>query len=238
MTTPSELVPVAPGALKLAKEGANLAQVMEAMLDGARPVPSDAEVSTKVPVPIGELGDEARQALQALPGIFGKINLGGHRPLTEAELAMLGQEDLALRAVLKDFSARAEQIKDLVRIHADAAAMADGLVTEETPVDDKGRYLLATEPKGSHRVHIPGTRKDWSLEYHGNGVEYDLAGLQDLLANGEITRAEFNAMTRPVVDTANISSFLTRKPARALEILARITRIRTPSNYLYVRNQK
>lgn len=252
---PSELAVVAPGVLKLAREGAPLHAIMDAMLAGSRPIQSRAP-EPSLPVPVGGLSDDARLALKVLPDVYGQVNLDSRRPLTDAERAVLGQEDLALRILMGDLTRRADVIKEMIRVHADAEAEERNqvvprdqtgfnpqtgqqeVIVEATPRDDKGHYLHASAPKQAHQIPIPGTPKAWSLEYHGNGVDYDLSDLLRMRIDREITQAEFNAMTRPVVDEAKISAFMVRKPARALQILGRIARLKTPSNYLYVRTQK
>ncbi len=218
MTTPSELEAVAPGVLKLARQGKPLHEIMEVLLAGANPVPSRSDESPPLPSPIGELSEDARLALKTLPSVFGQVNLGSRRVLTEEERQTLGQEDLALRIVLKDLAERHELIKEIIRIHADAVAEAEG-AANSSDRDEKGHYLHATAPKDSLRIPIPGTRKAWSLEYHGNGVEYDMPDLLRMMAEGDITRAEFRKFVRYEFDPQRASAFMNANPARALQIL-------------------
>lgn len=252
----TDLEPIAPGILRMAQQGEAVDKVMTTMLAGTKPLASPQRDALLSLAPIGELSEDAKLALKTLTKVFGQVNPASGRVLAESELTILGQEDLALRIVAETLSKRHEQVKTIVRAHACAAAERDNkvvrhevrgvkpgeeeesVIVEATPRDEKGFYLLSTAPKQPYQIPIPGTSKAWSLEYHGNGVEYDMPDLARMLAEGEITRSEYNSLTTRVFDPVAAGVFMLRKPARAIEILRRITRLRAPSNYLYVRNKK
>lgn len=252
----TDLEPIAPGILRLAQQGEDVDKVMTAMLSGTAPLASPAQDLPPVANPIGELSEDAKLALKTLIKVFGQVNPDVSRVLTHDELVTLGQEDLSLRIVAETMAKRHEQVKELVRHHADRLAEQenavvphevrgldpvsgeDAVIVPATLRDKNGHYLHSAAPKSPHQIPIPGTSKAWSLEFHGNGVEYDMVDLARMLADGEISRHEYYAMTRRVFDPVATQVFMTKKPARALEILRRITRLRTPANYLYVRNQK
>jgi hypothetical protein len=220
----------------LAQGGAPYEEVLSALLAGEDLPPSQADSFPDLPAVISGLGEEAREALRVVPGFFGKVNLSSRRALTEDERITLGHEDIALRALLSALKRRSEAIAEIVRVHADVTAEeAAPAASIALPRDPRGHYLHATAKGRSRRIPIPGADRDWSLEFHGGGVTYDMPDLLRMLADKEITRAEFSALTRPVLDEGKAAAFMTSKPARALQILARITRVGAPSNYLYVR---
>lgn len=240
MTSTAAVEPVLAGALQLVTAGAPLSEVASALMTEppAPPAPQEVPGFPALP-PADALSPEARIALKLLPGVFGNVSMQDRRQLTEDELADLGREDAAVRLLLDALKTRKEHIAAMIRHHADVTAEKSGEADPATtPRDEKGHYLLAARKGEPHRVHIPGTPRDWSLEMHEGEVSYDAVALGRLRDEGSVPWRAYEGMTSRVVDPVKAAEYIRRHPAEGLAALRGIVRRKPPANYLFVRKAK
>lgn len=197
-------------------------------LGGVMPFP-------KIPEPV-VLTDADIEALRALPEVFGKVNITERRVLTPEENAAIFREQQVVKAVLAVMSDREDSLKEYVRTSFDVQAEADGIADPATsPRDAAGHYVLGK--KGApERLPIPGTNKAWSREARGGSVSLSGARLEELYANGAISKEEYYAFTREVrvFDEKKARASIAKNP-RLLGLLSRITQRGGMSSALFVR---
>lgn len=201
-------------------------------------------------VPKGRTLTEAvRNVLKSVPQVFGSVQMETRRTLSEAELEQVYTEHAVLDTVCKTLKARVEDIKEIVRTHMDVDAeernlarakevhRGGKLAAEATPRDSKGHFLLAQETGHPYRIPIPGTDKEYSLEYRAGKVTLDGDALLGMFERGEISREEYLGFTREtrVLDETRATNFIKRNPERGMDILAKITHQEPPSTSLYIR---
>lgn len=204
------------------------------------------------PTPL-TLTDDQRQALDAIPVVFGKVHPAEPKILDDEEMATLFDEREIVREALAPLQGRDEVIKEIIRHHMDLVAeerniavpkdivRGGTLVSEATPRDKAGHYILAS--KGNpERANIPGTDQAWSREYREGGVSFALAA-DDLLAMyeaGKITRENYLAMTREtrVFDEAKTMEAVRKDPETYLPILKAVAVRSDNGTSMFVRKAK
>lgn len=245
-TTATTLAPVTEGQLALVRgksfEIGKLADELAAPLPEG---PVEGPPFPDLPKPV-ELTEEQTAALKLVAKVFNTVNLTTRRALTAAELRDLSTEAAVLEMVLKPLGSRKDVIKDLIRQHLDvdaeergvafaaAKTLLDGTEVEATPRDRNGHYLLAQAKKPFDLV-IGGFKKGWQQRFTSGSVNPSQALLDDLLTREEITQAEYNAFTKQVrvLDTARISVFIEKNPARGLAIFRAILKREAANSALY-----
>jgi hypothetical protein len=249
----AELEPAIAGALELLKDKpetklddlAELVAVVEAVAVSAEAAPWPA-----LPKHI-ELTEECRRAMDALPGVFGKVELGDkRRSLTAAELKLLTSEVTVIGLISKVLGPRLDAIKETIRVHMDVDAEERGVavarqladaggtvIVAATPRDQSGHYLLA----GPGKPHeIPVGSVVWQQQYSAGAAKPNDAELKAALDAGDIDRKTWLAITREVrkFDAVKFSAFLRKNPRDGLRVLRRITRKGRPQASLYLREVK
>lgn len=233
-------VQVAPGALALVT-GAKpftIAKLLDAMATPPLPEPSAEPFPPAAPKV--ELTTELVEALRALPGLFGALQVGERRLLTEEELKQLTQEYIAISAVATQLGSRQEAIKVTVAHHIDVRAEEkDGVVAQAVKRAGKvikaataritvgkhaGHYALA-QPGKPVEVEVPGFQDSWQLKHVKGATAPNGKLLDQLLADGKVTRAEYLAITssQRSFDADKLAIALRKDPGRFLEILTAIT---------------
>jgi hypothetical protein len=232
--TSAELAPVAPGAIDRVKGDKpwsmlDLAEIL------ARPAAQFGGEADKLPVPAPKVKftDKLRQALKSLPDLFGQVMPDEVRVLDRHELKAITEEAVALALIEKEAKARLDNIRKVIRNHQDKAAEAAGLPEGTQRVSEgvaKGHWLLAAEGE-PHKTPVDGYADPWQQQKVSGKVTVDYSVLGDLARDGEVTRAEFLALTREVraFDEAKAQDFIRKNPGRGLAILARMTRRSAPS---------
>jgi hypothetical protein len=242
MTT--ELTPTHRNALRALKERtATLAEVASQVAD---PLPSDSDRTTALafpPVAAPVVLDAAtRTALNSLPEVFARVQPTERRALTESEIAALYVERDALAKSMATLRDREDQIKEAIRTHLDVTAEKDGQAFPSatskhpaTPREESGHYLLASRGKPA-RVQVPGSNVAWSLEYREAKATVSGSLLDEMHAEGTVSREDYLAFTREVrvFDETKAAEAIVVHPER-LEILRRITKPGKPSTSLFVR---
>jgi len=231
---------VATGTLAMVEPGKSwtVAALLDTLAGPAAPLPE----AGKFPDPAKPVSctDEIRAALTSLPKIFGKVHAVTRRVLTEDELAEVTREHRAIDAVTKPLGKRADEIAEMVRMHMDVAAESDGTAlsaaqqrggailrpaTQRVPAGvAAGHYLLA-RPESPYETEVRGFEQKWQQRFTSGKVTKSQARLEDLLADGTITRAEYLSFTREtrVLDDEKIAAAIRREPGRSLQILGAIT---------------
>lgn len=222
------------GKVALRQEGADLKSVAAALLTDTAYAPATQVKPPKdVDMTAGLAG-----ALNDLPKVFGLTRVDEVRTLTEAEKALLGQEQDTIDKILKPLETRLGAIKDAVRNHMDLEAVKEGKVTPDTVVDAHGHYVVAAKDE-PEQVRIPGTNKAWSREFRAGKVDIDGSALLDLYEAGEITREQYLAFTREVrvFDEQKAFAAMAKDPS-LLNIFRKIIKKGRPSTALFVRKLK
>lgn len=220
--------------LVLKEDNADLKKVATALVADAPEPEAPQPTAPKVVT----LNQEVQEAMDRLPGVFGVVQPDTVRSLTDGEIVALYIEREAVKKVEDTLKGREEAIKEAIRNHIDCIAVEEDLVSDETPVDSKGHFVLSS--KGNpFRVSITGTNKAWSSEYREGSVAINGGALLDMYEAGEIDRETYLAFTREVrvFDEAKAFAAIVKDPAR-LEVLARITQKGQPGTALFVRNEK
>ena len=229
------LAQVAEGVLARVQDGKpfTVTELATLMARPAAKLPKDAEFPAP-PSPV-KFTDALRKALRALPDVFGKVAPTERRKLEGAEVRALTDEINAIDAAFTELESRREAIKELMRTHQDYQATEEGVAGER--VADgvaKGHYLSAGAGK-PFKTPVEGYSESWQQRYVSGKSAQRLPALKDLLAAGEITRAEYLGFTstKRVLDEMKISEYIRRHPQRGLQVLAAITVQAPPGASLY-----
>lgn len=241
----NELVPVT-RTQKLQLKDASLAEVTSAL--STIPVEDAPTDFPKLPEAL-TASKEVRDAMNTLAKTFQSVVLDTRRTMTTEELAAIGTEYEALQKVLKVVASREESIKEAIRTHQDVEAEEagiafpkdvihnDNLVAKATERDKNGHYILAS--KGSPQVtEIPGSTAKFSNQFSSGRVTENVGAIDEMFANGEITEAEYKAMTvvKRVPDKDKIRAFVLK--TGRVSILARLVKRGRNSSALYLRGLK
>lgn len=186
------------------------------------------------PAPQVNFTDKLRRALKGLPAVFGVVMPTERRKLESAELVRLTEEIITIDVLLDELTQRREAIKEVVRIHQDFEAEAEGITERVAEGAAKGHYL-AGQPGKPFKTAVEGYADPWQQRYVKGGTSQQLSLLQELLDAGTITQAEFNGFTRAVrvLDEDKIRAAIRQRPRRSLQILSAITRRSAPGASLY-----
>ncbi|THA72437.1 hypothetical protein E6R60_26245 [Streptomyces sp. A0642] len=183
------------------------------------PVP-ETQPSSKMPVPVAErLGETLMRAVSQLPKVFGSVKPpASRRKLFKSELAKLEAEKMMIDQSIKALGARKDEIHAMLSVHFDVVAEEAKIVDENAPKDAKGHYLIAS-PGNPEKAPIDGSSQEFTRERTGDKVIFNAARLEVLYRDGEISRADYLACTRPntgrVFDEEKLSAMLLTKTKRA-----------------------
>jgi hypothetical protein len=242
----SELTPVAPGTLERIKGKDLTVSAMADILTAPVPVPEDSE-DIAIPFPgmpkAVELTPAARAALVALPSIFNSVTMTDRRMLSQDEIDKISAEWTVLTDALSVLEKRKDAIAETMRHHLDTSAEFGGIarqkrrrregkvVAEATPRDHHGHYLLAAAQKPAEII-ATGFTKAWQQRFTSGKTSQSIERLEQLLAEGSITRAEYLAFTeaRRVLSDDAIKRSMKKDAGRTLQILAAITKRNEPNS--------
>lgn len=187
--------------------------------------PVAKEKRPKPPTAVELVTDGLMKAIKALPDVFGQVKLRGRRQLTKAEIATLEAEKEEIDAAIKALGKRKDEIHVMISVHLDVSAEKKKLVTEETPQDNKGHYLIAA-PGNPEIIPIEGSSRYFTREKASDKVTLSMDKLLALYESGGITRAEFLGFTKrtDAIDEEKIRRRLLNKAkaARTREIIEQI----------------
>lgn len=244
----TELVPVSPVSreMRVALKDKSLQEVTQVLTGIAtEEAPEDFP---EVPKAI-EATKEIRDAMRTLSKAFQTVVVEDRRTLSTEEIAALGEEYEALQKVEKLIGKRAEAVKEYVRTHQDVAAEEAGVafpkdvvhngnvIARATERDKNGHYILAA--KGSpNDLEIPGTTLKFSNQFSSGRVSENLAEIDRMYTQGELTKDEYYAMTevRRVPSAEKIKAFVLK--SGRTDLLGRIVRRGRNSQALYLRGLK
>jgi hypothetical protein len=193
-------------------------------------VPPAPDPVEQVPLTEGLLG-----ALRHLPEVFGRVSPTEARRLEAAEVKALTEEVSAIDAVNDEIGKRRTAVQEMIRVHQDHLAREAGLpVTVIESGKGKG-HLLAAQPEKPFEVPVEGYQDAWQQRYVKGKAEPAGAVLLRLLADGKVTQAEYNGLTRSVrvLDHVKMAHWIRRHPLRGLQILAAITTRSAPTASLH-----
>jgi len=193
-----------------------------------------------------EVTPKLKAALEALPGLFARIQPERRRALDSSEIKDLGDELVAIKEILTVLGQREEDVKEYVRNHQDAVAEQEGrafakdvtvagnVIQEATPRDAKGHYLLAT-PGNPEVTPVPGTTVKLANQYSSGKLKTDLEALTRLHEAGEIDRKTYLAVSeeRRVVNARKLQDHVLK--TGRVDLLAAVSSRGLPSSAMYVR---
>lgn len=222
------------------RQGGHLQDVVDSLGIAPTPVVRRTEVA-EVPE-TAMITPEVREALKALPRVFGKVIVEERRALQDAEIGDVYAEYKNIRTIGDTLKQREEVLKENIRTHIDVRAEGNGV--NDADLDDSGHYLLPT--KGNPvRVSIPNSNEQFSLEYRSGRAgktAISSEALLDAYEEGTITREQYLSLTRErrVFDEEKASKAVLADPS-LLSVL-RDASVRTgqtnPGTSLYLRKAK
>lgn len=237
------------------KPGASLQDVAKEMAD---PYRVDVARVEDVPFPALpkplKIDDKVREALKALPEVFGKVNPETRRTLTPEENHDVYVERESLKCIEALLKKRIENLNTIIRTHMDVDAEERGVavpkavvdaetgevIVEATDRDKDGHYILAA-PQNPERATIDGENMEWSREYGKGTTSFsaDHAALLKMYEDGEITREVYLSVTREVrvFDEAKAYAALRNESLRdhVLRVIHRFTTVGKPHTKLFAR---
>ncbi len=215
--------------------GATLKTVAAALVADHTPPP--VVVTPKPSVQI-KMTDKLVRALTVLPAVFAKVQPETARALSLTEVKELDEEYAAIQEIAKALTARSNAIKNTMRIHMASVAVAHGDANSRTDIDAKGFPVVASQG-APQQLPVPETTHAWSLEYREAEVTVNDGQLVRMLNDGEITRAQYLALTKDVRVFDEDKAFASIvKDNSLLSVLRKITRKGTPSTALFIRDLK
>jgi hypothetical protein len=235
--TNSAVEPVAPGALARVKGDKPWTMLdLADMLAGPAREFSKAD-SLPQPAPKVKFTEVLRNALKALPDVFGVVMPDEARALDRHEVRALTDEVNAIDTVLKELNARKEAIKDSIRNHQDYQAKAEGLPEGAVRIAEgtaKGHWLVAKKGE-PFETPVDGYTDCWQQRYVSGSVSVNGSMIFDLEARGVVTHEEYLACTssKRHFDASRLEALIRKDPARGLAILARMTTRSAPSASVY-----
>lgn len=234
-TTGTAIEQVAPGALALVQgsKQLNIAELADKLLAPLAPVPLDSPFPK--PPKASAVSDKLRGALRSVAAVFGGVQPTERRKLEAAEVKSLTDEAMVISAIIKPLGARLKDIQEIVRMHGDFLAEEQGMASERIAGGVGEGHWLAATPGSPFEIPVDGYEEPWQQRYVKGGTETSLAVLEEMEADGTVTRQEFLAMTATVrqLDETKMASFIHKNPLRGLEILKKITKRSAPSASLY-----
>ncbi|MFI0967045.1 hypothetical protein ACH4S8_37525 [Streptomyces sp. NPDC021080] len=186
-----------------ADPGADLATLLNKLAQIPAPAATDKPVVKKKVDPVAEenFKTEILRVTAILPEVVGKVTLPATpRVLRNTELAALIDESEQIGLALKALKAREDKIKNAVSGHFDVTAEKSGKAKPgETPVDDKGHYLIGgSSAEQRLEAPVPGKEKRFVREKSKGSSRLSFERLLAAYEEKQITKAEFLAFTREV----------------------------------------
>lgn len=256
MTT-TEIAPsdLTRASISLREGKATLRQAVGSLI-GPAPVEHPAEDVTFPAVPKAkEITAEDREALLALPLVFGSVVMENRRTLEPAEIAAVHKEREVLKRISALMEGRADNLGEYIRTHVDVDAVKrhqavlvdvtdeEGNVVKSATPRDKDGHLVLSAPQKPVRVPIEGTNQEFSLEYWAprGQVTLDASELLRLYEDKEISREDYLSLTREVrvFDESKAQAACAKNPA-LLAVIAKIAKYPAakPGTSLFVRKAK
>jgi hypothetical protein len=174
--------------------------------------------------------DKLMDAIEQLPTVFGKVKPPkARRLLNSTELYKLRAEKVQIDAAQGALKKRKAEIHSMISVHFDVYAETHLKIDpEKTPRDKDGHYLIASAGNPETALVKDGD-KHFKRQKTKDQAVWSMEKLLDLYEKGEITRAEFLAMTSQtrVLDEDKIKRLLTlpSKMHRIQEIITKITEV-------------
>jgi hypothetical protein len=173
---------------------------------------------------------EQEKALAALPDLLTQVTWPQtKRVLRPAEQSVLVDLVKALREVEALSKAVRASARTTVLNHGDLVLEEKSLVTDETPRDKDGHYLATDE---ATLIGVSGAGSaigrsvtNPSLQLSAQALESRTALADDKVGDDEISRKEYNAVTRSVrtLDEGKLLAYLNRNPERAEVFMDAVT---------------
>lgn len=223
-TAGTALEQVAPGSLAFTTATDPTQKFSFTKIIGLLAGPAEEPAQAPVPDPMQptRITEELTAALKRLPEVFGSVVPTEARRLEAAELKRLTDEQSVISAVITELGKRNKHIDEAVRNHMDTYA-PDGAPVIGSGVA-KGHRLIAAEGE-AFKVPVEGYADSWEQRMVGGKAEASVALLSAMVLTGQITQADFNAMTAPVrvIDEAKVERAVKKDPKRFLSILKAAT---------------
>lgn len=180
---------------------ANLGTLLSELAKIPAPTIEQPVVKKADPVAAENLNGQLLRSVEALPKVFGKVNLPvSRRALNKVELAGLVNEKEEISAAKRALVKREALVTQAVSVHFDVVAERDGAATDgETPVDKNGHYLIGGSSAAQRQeARVPGIGGFFTREKSADKVDLSFEKLLVLYETGQISRKDFLGMTREV----------------------------------------
>lgn len=203
---------------------------LDALLEALDGAPAEAaQVKSPAGPEVIEVKDEVRAALRILAQSFGRVQPSEPRKLEKTEVVAITTEIKDITTVLTLVGKRAKAIDEAMRSHMDAVAKEQGITGPVITAGIAEGHILAAKAGEPFEIEVEGFSDPWQQRLVKGKSELSLGLLCDMLANGTITRAEFNSLTVPVreLDEGRIKAAIRKSPGRVLGIL-RMATVRKP----------
>ncbi|MGW1436892.1 hypothetical protein ACWD7M_16775 [Streptomyces griseus] len=179
---------------------------------------------------VARVGEVLMRNIAELPSVFNRVDPKNRRSLNKTELAKLLEEKERIDAVEKAVKKRKDRIHAIISDHFDCVAERRKAVSATTLKDESGHYLIAS--KGNpETATIEGQAKYFTRERASDTTDFSIDKLIALRDAGEISQADFLAVTRPVrrreIDEDKLRKMLLSKRLRS-RAQAIISKIGTP----------
>ncbi|MFH8483114.1 hypothetical protein [Streptomyces sp. NPDC018055] len=180
---------------------------------------------------VARVGEALMRNIAELPSVFNRVDPKTKRALNKTELAKLLEEKERIDAVEKAVKKRKERIHAIISDHFDCVADRQKLVTEKTLTDANGHYLIASVGNPETAM-VEGQGKYFTRERTSDTTVFSIDMLVALRDAGEISQADFLAVTRPVrkreIDEDKLRKMLLSKRLRprAQAIISKIGSVR------------
>lgn len=167
---------------------------------------TDKETVARTSVKVPALTDQNRTDLKVLPEIFGQVQVSEPRALTDTEAkALVEERDVIDRLMLVLKKRKDETLRSNLANHLDALAEEAGLVTEDTPRDKDGHYIVKQD------VPVEGTGRKIQRIVSEGKASVDSAMLERLHEEGVLSREEYLSLTSPPTVKRNFDPDKARK---------------------------
>lgn len=184
--------------------------------------------------------EEARQAISALPDVFGTVKEpASRRRFNQTELTKVMTEKLGISEAKKVITKREAELNEWISRHFDVYAEELGLVDpEKTPKDAKGHYLIGAMGNRLEQA-VEGAEKMLTREKEADKAPMSHDLLLAAYEEGKISRTEYLAFTTTVrvLDEKKIRSAMLSKGRRqrTQEIIEMITQVKPGKLSIHVR---
>lgn len=237
MATAAELVRTTAAELDLHNPSVPLDRMLQLLTELSPQPPAHPERPNATP-----LTPELAAAFAQAPEVWNSVAPATRRALSRTERARLAEEKLVLDQLKKALADRLAEISKTVQNDADVTAEKAGVVSETTPRDEDGHYIIA-RPKDPETFPAADGYV-WSRELRTGSTTPQHKKALELLDGGVLTPEDYKAATAPgrLVSVDKIEAMV-KSPdddtkARGLRLRELLIKTTAPTTTVYLRPAK